>query len=57
MLYQIVIALDQIHLSAVSQFGRFSCEVAVGAGEGDQRYTTVERRAQTAPQRAGFGRD
>ena len=53
----IVIALDEMHSSAVlSFFGLFFCQVvAVGVGESDARDESAP--TQTSPQHAGFDSD
>ena len=52
MFIMIVVALDEMHSSAVLSLLVFFCEVAVGVDERDQSAS-----AQTAPQQAGFDSD
>ena len=51
----IVIALDEMHSSAVLSFIVFFSEVAVGVGGSVERDQSAP--AQTAPQQARFGSD
>ena len=51
----IVIALDEMHSSALLSLLVFFCDIAVGVGESVERDQSAP--AQMAPQQAGFGSD